>query len=415
MERKVFVYVDLKEQPILVGTLWSRVRGKLESASFEHDRQWLKSPHKFSLEPALSLDRGVFHSRESSPLFGSIGDSAPDRWGRMLMRLAERKRSFALGERPRSLFELDYLLMVSDLSRQGALRFSEVVGGEFLANANAESIPPLIFLPKLLAATDSLAEERESEEEFKLLFNPGSSLGGARPKASVRDGKGNLLIAKFPQKEDEYNLVVWEAIALSLAAKAKINVSNWRLEKIKNKSILLLERFDRLKSQRIPFISAMSMLEARDNEQRSYLEIVDVIRQYGAKPKIDIAELWRRMVFNVLISNTDDHLRNHGFLYQDSEGWRLSPAYDLNPVPQEIKPRVLSTSINENEATASIELALEVASYFDLNLKEARKIIREIAKITVTWQEQAKLFGVSKSAAERLASAFEHEDLKRSL
>ena len=174
-----------------------------------------------------------------------------------------------------------------------------------------------------------------------LLLAPGSSLGGARPKASVRDRDGHLAIAKFPNKADEVKTVLWEAVALTLAAKAGVPVPAWRLEIVADKPVLVLRRFDRQQGTRVPFLSAMSMLDAKDNEARSYLEFVDILRQHGAAPKEDMHGLWRRIVFNILISNTDDHLRNHGFLWTGPAGWRLSPAYDLNPVPIDIKPRIL--------------------------------------------------------------------------
>src|ERR1700723_1468578 len=198
------------------------------------------------------------------------------------------------------------------------------------------------------------------------MLAPGSSLGGSRPKGSVRDSDGQLMIAKFPNKGDEVNTVLWEGVALTLAANAGIPVPAWRIETIADKPVLLLRRFDREQGNRVPFLSAMSMLDAKDNEPRSYMEFVDVLRQYGAAPKADMQALWRRIVFSILISNTDDHLRNHGFLYAGSDGWRLSPAYDLNPVPIDIKPRVLTTAIDEADGAASLDLAYQVAEHFGL-------------------------------------------------
>jgi serine/threonine-protein kinase HipA len=209
---------------------------------------------------------------------------------------------------------------------------------------------------------------------LRLLLAPGSSLGGARQKASVRDRDGHLAIAKFPNKGDEVYAVLWEAVALTLAAKAGIPVPEWRLESVADKPVLLLRRFDREQAARVPFLSAMSMLDAKDHEARSYLEFVDILRQHGAAPKEDIHALWRRIVFSILISNTDDHLRNHGFLWVGPAGWRLSPAYDLNPVPIDIKPRILTTAIDLDDGAASLKLALKVASYFELGEGEAHKI-----------------------------------------
>ncbi len=418
MERSIFVYLDLHGKPILVGKLWGRVRGRKESSSFEYDRTWLQREDRLSLEPALTLGEGVFYSNSDKPLFGSIGDSAPDRWGRTLMRRAERRRAVDAGETPRTLFEIDYLLMVDDSSRQGALRFSTELGGSFLAELGDQSIPPLIKLPKLLSAIEHIEEESETMDELKLLLAPGSSLGGARPKASVTDSDNNLFIAKFPHKDDDLDIVLWEATSLTLANKSGIEVSKWRVEKIGQKSILLLQRFDRNGSNskiRIPFISAMSMLNASDNEEHSYLEIVDALRQFGASPKQDIQALWRRMVFSILISSTDDHLRNHGFLYCNMDGWRLSPAYDLNPVPTDIRPRVLSTNISEIDNTASLELAFEVSSYFELNFKEAKEIAKEVGQAVSNWREVAKSLGLSNSSIQRLSSAFEHDDLSKAI
>jgi serine/threonine-protein kinase HipA len=272
-------------------------------------------------------------------------------------------------------------------------------------------IPPLIELPRLLAAAEHVAADKDNDEDLKLLLAPGSSLGGARPKASVRDRDGHLAIAKFPNKGDEVNTVVWEALALTLAQRAGIAVPQWRLESVADKPVLLLRRFDREGNARIPFLSAMSMLDARDNEARSYLEFVDALRQHGAAPKQDMATLWRRIVFSVLISNTDDHLRNHGFLWTGSAGWQMSPAYDLNPVPVDIKPRVLTTAITLDDGTASLKLAYEVAAYFELTAKDARALAREVGDAVSGWRKEAVKLGLSKAEIDRMASAFEHEDL----
>jgi serine/threonine-protein kinase HipA len=410
VDKKVLVYIDLEGHAILVGRLWSRVRGKKESASFEYDQSWLERSDRFSLEPALALTAGSFHTETGYSIFGSIGDSAPDRWGRALMRRAERKRATDLKETPRTLFEIDFLLLVDDESRQGALRFKLESDGVFLAEKATRRIPPLIELPNLLSASQHISEERETAAELRLLLAPGSSLGGARPKSSVLDKDGSLCIAKFPNKEDEIDIVKWEAVSLALANKAGISVPKWRLEKLGKKSVLLLKRFDRKgkqNNQRIPFLSAMSMLGAKDNETRSYLELADAIKRYGSSPKKDLEELYRRIIFNILISNTDDHLRNHGFLYQGQNGWSLSPAYDLNPVPVDIKPRILSTNISEDDATASLALAFEVAPRFGLELKLAQKIAKQVSKAVSQWKFEANSLGLSKAAISRMASAFE--------
>jgi serine/threonine-protein kinase HipA len=208
------------------------------------------------------------------------------------------------------------------------------------------------------------------------------------------------------------NTVLWEAVALTLAAKAGIPVPAWRLETVADRPVLLLRRFDREEGTRVPFLSAMSMLDAKDNEARSYLEFVDILRQHGAAPKEDMHALWRRIVFSILISNTDDHLRNHGFLWAGPAGWRLSPAYDLNPVPTDIKPRVLTTAIDLDDGTASLKLALQVASYFELSEDEAGKIAGQVGQAVAAWRREAKKLGLTPPEIDRMASAFEHEDQK---
>lgn len=415
MDREILVHVDLQGEPILVGRLWAHVRRGRESATFEYDPGWLDHPERFALEPAVPLGPGPFHTVRGAPLFGPIGDSAPDRWGRVLMRRAERRRARQAGEAPRTLNEIDYLLMVDDEARQGALRFAETEDGPFLAEHAGARIPPLIKLPELLNATEHVINEDESDEDLRLLLAPGSSLGGARPKASVRDQDGTLAIAKFPHRDDDWDTVKWEAVALSLAARAGIPVSDWRLEEIADKPVLILRRFDRAGAVRIPFLSALSMLGVRDNETHSYLEIVDALRQQGAKPKADIQQLWRRIVFTVLISNIDDHPRNHGFLYAGSDGWTLCPAYDLNPVPVDVSPRVLSNAIDFDDQSASIELALSVAEYFELAPDEARGLAAEVAGVVSRWREEAARVGLTRGDCERMASAFEHDDLRKAL
>jgi serine/threonine-protein kinase HipA len=415
MENEILVYVDLQGAPHLVGRLWMRTRKDRESATFEYDNSWLAHPERFSLEPALKLGPGPFHTASDQPLFGAIGDSAPDRWGRVLMRRAERRRAERERQTPRTLREIDYLLMVDDEARLGALRFAEREGGPFLAEYGGAKIPPLIELPRLLSAAEHALSDTDTDEDLRLLLAPGSSLGGARPKASVRDRDGHLAIAKFPNKADDINTVLWEGLALTLAAKAGIPVPAWRIEIVADKPVLLLKRFDREGGMRLPFLSAMSMLGGKDNDAHSYLEFVDVLRQHGAAPKEDMHALWRRIVFSILISNTDDHLRNHGFLWAGPAGWRLSPAYDLNPVPTDIKPRVLTTTIDLEDGTASLKLALEVASYFELPPDEAHAIAVQVGKAVATWRKEAGSLGLTAPEINRMASAFEHDDLKAAL
>ena len=411
MNRTVFVYMELDGFAHRVGTLWTRERGGRQSATFEYSTEWLGNPSRFALEPALSIGPGPHHTPAGTPLFGALSDSAPDRWGRVLMRRAERRLSAAEGRTPHTLQEIDYLLRVHDVSRLGALRFAEQEGGPFLAESSEATVPPFIALPRLLAASEHVITDDETDEDLRLLLAPGSSLGGARPKASVLDTQGQLTVAKFPSPTDDWATVKWEAVALSLAGEAGIRVPAWTLVEVAGRSVLLLNRFDRAGEARRPFLSAMSMLGARDHETRCYLEIVDVLRRWGAIPRDNMHALFRRIVFSILISNTDDHLRNHGFLFGAPHGWQLAPAYDLNPVPLDVKPRVLSTEIDIGDATASLELALSVAEYFELTQEEARRIAGEVGEPVSRWRNRAASFGLVPREIERMASAFEHSDL----
>ena len=419
MERRVLVFLDLPAAgPQRVGTLWTRVRKGRESGTFQYDPSWLERPDRFALQPALTLDAGEHHTAPGKALFRALGDSAPDRWGRVLMRRAERMAAKHEGRAPRTRFEIDYLLGVVDVARQGALRFrlADDPDSPFLAaEGEGTTIPPLVELSALLTATDRLEGDDISADQLRLLLAPGSSLGGARPKASVRDLDGHLAIAKFPHKSDDIDVVRWEGVALTLAQRAGITVPQWRIESVDGRPVVLLRRFDRLGDQRVPFLSAMSMLGASDGETHSYLEFVDVLRQHGARPAEDMRELWRRIVYGVLISNTDDHLRNHGFLWAGEAGWTLSPAYDLNPVPIDLKPRVLSTAIDLDSAEASFELALAVAEYFELDAAAAAGIGREVAEAVATWRDVAAQHGLPREQVDRMESAFEHEDLQRAM
>ncbi len=410
MSKEVIVWVELESESIRVGRLWFHVKDHKESASFEYDKKWLEHPERFALEPALKLTEGSFHTGVGRSLFGGFGDSAPDRWGRVLMRRFEAAQAKEQNRVPKTLFESDYLLGVNDEARQGALRFS-VPSDEhiFLSSKDKKSIPPLVDLPALLGATERFIADHESTEDLRLLLAPGSSLGGARPKASIRDFDGSLAIAKFSRKDDEYNVVAWEAVALALAKNAGIRVPRNRLETILGTSVLIISRFDRDSGKRIPFLSAMSMLGAHDNEQHSYLEIAYALVQNGAFPEEDIKELWRRIIFTIMVSNTDDHLRNHGFLYEQHKGWRLSPAYDINPTPLEKAPHILTTAIDFNDTSASLETAMSVAKEFCLDKEEALLVIKEVASSVKEWRAVALKCGLSKQECDRMASAFVYE------
>lgn len=405
-DKKVLVYINLDCVDYFVGTLWSHFSRGKETSDFEYSDEWLNYKNSFSLEPGLFFGKGKQVNTRQLPLFGSFGDSAPDTWGRILMRRYENQLAKKENRSQRTLNEIDYLLFVNDIARQGAIRFKTENSNEFQYPSNIRSIPPLIDLTKLLAASEKIIESNEKESDLQLLLAPGSSLGGARPKASVIDKNGNLCIAKFPKKDDYTNNVLWEGVALTLAKECGLNVEEWSIQKAGNKNVILLKRFDRKGNVRIPFLSAMSMLNAVDNDTQihSYLDIADALRQYGANVKEDLLELWKRIVFSILISNTDDHLRNHGFLYIGVNGWELSPLYDVNPSPD--NKNVLSTYITQTDNAQDIELALSVCEYFDLNMTEAKQIINNFRSVIKNWRNVAKQLGLNSSEIDKMESAF---------
>jgi len=408
------VHIALNGRTRQVGLARSnRVRGK-ETILFEYDDAWLNDSDRFSLEPALAMTRGAFAPPSGLTVFGSIGDSAPDTWGRRLMQRAERRAAEREGRAIHTLAESDYLLGVSDTTRLGALRFRRV-GEESFQAPDRAGVPALIQLGKLLQITERILRDEETDEDLQLIFAPGSSIGGARPKASVIDQHGYLSIAKFPKETDDYSVETWEEIALRLAEQAGIATPKHQLIEVAGKAVLLSRRFDRQDGTRIPFLSAMAMMSAKDGEQGSYPEIVDSLVQHGAQAKTDARALYRRVVFNVLISNVDDHLLNHGFLWLGKNGWSLSPAYDLNPMPSDIKARVLTTNISLDEATCSLDLLESAAEYFSLSLAQARAIIKEVALVTSRWRNIAKEVGARSAEIQRMASAFEHDELKRAI
>jgi serine/threonine-protein kinase HipA len=409
---EVHIDLDGRTRPIGLART-NRARGK-ETILFEYDDRWLAYPDRFSLEPALPLTSGTFAPRAGLATFGSISDSAPDTWGRRLMQRAERRLGEREGRAIHTLTESNYLLGVADETRLGALRFRWVGEDVFQAPVRA-GVPALIELGRLLQITERILRDEETDDDLRLIFAPGSSLGGARPKASVVDQFGHLSIAKFPKDTDDYSIETWEEIALRLATQAGISTPHHELIDVDGKAVMLSRRFDRTGAIRIPFLSAIAMMDARDGEPGSYPEMVDALATYGSQTKTDANALYRRVVFNVLISNVDDHLRNHGFLRLSTTGWSLSPAYDLNPVPTDLKARVLTTNINLDEGTCSLDVLESAAEFFGLTLVQARSIIKEVATVTATWRDMAKAVGARSAEVTRMASAFEHDDLNRAL
>jgi serine/threonine-protein kinase HipA len=330
------------------------------------------------------------------------------------MQRSERRLAEREGRAVRTLAKSDYLLGVADATRLGALRF-RLPGEEPFQAPIRTGVPALLELGRLLQITERIFRDEETDEDLELIFAPGSSLGGARPKASVIDEHGHLSIAKFPKEADEYSMETWEEIALRLAGQAGITTPHHELIGIASKAVMLSRRFDRSGAIRTPFLSAMAMMGAKEGERGSYPEIVDALAQHGAQGKTDAHALYRRVVFNVLISNVDDHLRNHGLLWLGKSGWSLAPAYDLNPVPADLKARVLTTNINLDEGTFSVDLLEAASQFFGLTLPQARAIINEVATVTARWRDTAKAAGARSSEINRMASAIEHNDLRHAL
>lgn len=408
-DRRVETYVQIEGEDVLAGELWSHRRRNRESATFSYAVSYLENPASFEVDPALPLLDGLQQTPGKHEIFGAFSDCAPDRWGRRLIGRAERRRAERTRETRRSLGEIDYLLGARDDMRQGALRFRDPDGGVFLADEK-DGVPALIGLPPLLRSSERIEREEGDDEDLAALLKGGSSLGGARPKAHVIDDGGRPAIAKFPRPEsDEWDVIRWEAVALELASRAGIEVPDAHLIDVDGRPVLTVDRFDRRAERRIPYVSAMTMLEAADRDQGSYLEISEVIETRSPAASDDLAELWRRIAFSILISNTDDHLRNHGFLRRSTAGWSLSPAFDLNPNP-EPGPRHLSTAIDFDETEARIETLLSVRREFRLGERDALRVLKGVGEATSTWRDVAARNGLNRAAIEAMAPAFEHEE-----
>ena len=413
MEKTIFVYENwTKEDPLLMGRLFSEVSRGKESFSFQYDDEWLRAHRNgFLIDPELEFYKGrQYPRRGTEDLFGVFLDSCPDRWGRMLIKRDEHQRAERQGKTARTLMESDYLLRLSDESRMGALRFKLDPDGVFLDDSfYKNAIPPMGRIRELETASFDLSsgENKRIDRNLAMLLAPGSSLGGARPKANVRDESGELWIAKFPSYTDEINKEAWEMTALQLAGECGLVTAPTELLTLSDKgSTLLIKRFDREEKRRIHFASAMTMLDRRDRESGpgSYTDIADFVRMYGKSPKEDLAELWRRIVFSILISNTDDHLRNHGFIIKDG-GWRLSPVYDINPEPD--TTGYLSLAIDGDDSAMDLRLAIESAEYYGLNRPDAEEEVSRMALIVrKKWSMFAKSNGIQNAEIEYMNSAF---------
>ena len=398
---QVHVAVDLGGVPVRAGSAYVTERRGVVSVVFDYDAGYLADRRGYPLSPDLSLATGR-HSLAGLP--GCFADSAPDRWGRNLIAKRIRAQARGEGRHPGSIQEVDYLLGVSDLTRQGALRFALAEGGPYL---DAEpGVPKLVALPRLLRAADAVAADGDDDMvAVKELLDAGSgSLGGARPKASVQDGE-KLLIAKFPHHSDEWDVMAWEKTALDLAERCGIRVPRRRLVDVGGRNVLLLDRFDRGEHGRVGYISAMTLLRASDGDQADYLEVAEALSEHGSHVSEDLAELWRRVAFSLIINNVDDHLRNHGFL-RDAAGWRLSPAFDINPHPDPGISRATTIGFVNDAETARTAL-LESAADFGLNAAAARSAWEEILAATTPWREVAAGNGITDAGCDKFAPAID--------
>lgn len=410
--KDISVYLDLQQVPILIGILHCEVvRGK-EVFSFELDSDWLKSENFRQLDPDLGRFGGSQYLKEEKINFGVFLDSSPDRWGRMLIKRRETLSARAENRPIKTLFESDFLLGVYDGNRMGALRFRTDSNGPFLDDSVALAAPPWTSIRNLEYASLQLENENitatEAGKWLNMLLAPGSSLGGARPKANVKDEVGNLWIAKFPSKNDEKDMGAWELLANRLAKQCDIQVPECQAKSfLSQKHTFLSKRFDRTQNgQRIHFTSAMTMLGLQDGDDfstgASYLMLAEFLLSNGANVDADLRELWRRIVFNIAISNCDDHLRNHGFLLT-SKGWVLSPSFDLNP---DEYGNGLKLNISEDDNSLDFDLALEVAPYFRLSDAEAKSVMKSIKEKVSRWRNVACMIGIPKSEQEMCSAAF---------
>ncbi|MBX7044207.1 MAG: HipA domain-containing protein [Ignavibacteria bacterium] len=416
-QREIYVFADWVglEEPTLMGILRTTPAKGKEIFSFEYTSEWLKSENTFLLDPDLNFYTGPQYLSDSKPNFGVFLDSSPDRWGRMLMQRREAILAREENRKENTLFESDYLLGVFDQHRMGALRFKKETDGKFLDNNKHFASPPWTSLRELEQASlhiekDDVQDNSNYKEWLYMLIAPGSSLGGARPKASVVDPDKNLWIAKFPSANDDRDIGGWAMVVYELGKMSNLNIAEAQVLKLSDKyHTFLTKRFDRTdNNKRIHFASAMTMLGLTDGadakEGASYIQLAEFLSRNGAKAniEIDLEELWRRIVFNICITNTDDHLRNHGFLLTKS-GWILSPAYDLNPVD---RGTGLSLNISETDNSLSLDLAMDVIKYFRVRESKASEIIKTVKESVTHWQDIAKKYCISRGEQEKMYNAF---------
>ena len=406
------VHLDARELGGLqqVGTLYRHDMRTDLPAAFEYAPTWLKSTQAFMLDPRLDLWRGEQHPPPKASAFGIFMDSAPDRWGRVLMERREAATAEREGRKVRALREVDFLLGVHDLTRVGALRLRRGPLGPFLDDS-ARAAPPVTDLKELAYISRRVEEpgiERlpEYERWLAMLIAPGSSLGGARPKANFTDDDQRLWIAKFPAQDDRYDVGGWEFVVHRLAARAGIWVPESRLERLTDRyGTFCVARFDRVAASRRMYASAMTLLERQDGEAgASYLDLAEFISDQGAQGHIDedLAQLFRRLVFNVLVGNRDDHLRNHGFI-REASGWRLSPAFDMNP---SLAKTEHALTLDGASALPRLQAVLETAEFYRLARAPAQALVEEVRAAVSGWRDEAQRQGLPGLEVTRMGSVF---------
>ena len=401
--------VAIGEALALVGELVFEADGRRQTSMFRYADAWLANPDRFPLAPGMPLGAAPFYAaatpgnpRSALPL--PVGDAAPDSWGRDLIRRGER----------RALTELDYLVRVDDAARQGALRYLDADG---LPLAHAwPPIPRIADLEELQLLANTPLENLSAAARSRLIGS-GASVGGARPKACVVDADGTLAIAKFTTDQDTAPIERVEVATLRLAQDAGIDAATARLELAgTRRPVAIIKRFDReaaaqgRAAPRLPYLSAQSFVGADQATGGFYTDIADALRMHGANPKAQLAELFRRILFSILVSNNDDHLRNHGLLHTGGGLWRLAPAFDINPQPE--RTRHLETGISDlSGQAASVEAAIEAAPFFDVDQDEARAVLgRMVAAIGNGWRKRLLEAGLTSAEVARYAPAFEHEE-----
>ena len=415
MKRSITVCVG--EAAVEVGTLTFDARGARKLAGFSYAPSWLGRADRFAVSPDLTLGEGHQYrankARDESAFFACFADLEPDGWGRIvILRDHAKRRKLAKPDRSPAgpLDDYDYLLCVSDYARIGALRLRDEEGVFQRAADGKSETPALLDLPQLLSASRAVEENTETARDLEYLRGNGTSLGGMRPKCSVRDADGSLAIGKFPSVDDSRSIVHGEVLALNLARAAGIDAARARVVDSGGVPVAIISRFDRLGDKRLMYLSARSLMLATSAHQYTYLDLADTIRQHSSRAAADLKQLWRRLIFNILINNVDDHLNNHGFLHQAHGQWRLSPAFDLNPFPD--KTRALKTWIsNDVGDAASVGEAVAVAPLFGYaSTTEARAVLVEVSAVVAKWKKLARTMGMSARDIDQFAPAFEHTE-----